>query len=142
VAVSDVGIEIVARSKAGESRFELRLDPPELGRIDVRIDVDKNGAVRSHLIVDRAETLDLLQRDARQLEKTLQSAGLDTSKGGLEFTLRDQSQAFQQNSGSRDDWQATRSERLQVVDEQPLADPRASAYGRILGRSGGVDIRV
>ncbi|KAA5595722.1 hypothetical protein F1193_16325 [Blastochloris sulfoviridis] len=141
VAASDVGVEIVARSKAGDSRFELRLDPPELGRIEVRLDVDKDGGVRSRLIVDRADTLDLLQRDARQLEKALQAAGLDTSKGGLEFTLRDQSQSFQQGS-DRDGWKTTSSETLTAVEETAPADPRAGSYGRLVGRSGGLDIRV
>ena len=141
VAAGDVGLEIVARSKAGDSRFELRLDPPELGRIEVRLDVDKDGGVRSRLIVDRADTLDLLQRDARQLEKALQSAGLDTSKGGLEFTLRDQSQSFQQGS-DRDGWKTASSETLTAVEETSPADPRAGSYGRLVGRSGGLDIRV
>ncbi|NJL08288.1 MAG: flagellar hook-length control protein FliK [Methylacidiphilales bacterium] len=132
----------MARSKAGDSRFELRLDPPELGRIEVRLDVDKDGGVRSRLIVDRAETLDLLQRDARQLEKALQSAGLDTSKGGLEFSLRDQSQSSAQQDKDRDDWRNARSEQLTAVEDASSADPRTSAYGRLTGRAGGLDIRV
>ncbi len=73
----------------GSKRFEIRLDPPELGRIDVRLDVDTNGKVTSRLIVERTETLDLLRRDAPQLERALQHAGLNT-EGGLEFSLRDQ----------------------------------------------------
>jgi len=31
--------------KSGNTRFEVRLDPADLGRIDVRIDVDRSGQV-------------------------------------------------------------------------------------------------
>ena len=81
-------VEIVSRAEAGLKRFDIRLDPPDLGRIDVRLDVDNNGRVTSRLIVERAETLDLLRRDAPQLERALQQAGLKTD-GGIDFSLRD-----------------------------------------------------
>jgi len=42
VPLSGVAIEIAASAKSGKSRFEIRLDPADLGRIDVRIDVDRN----------------------------------------------------------------------------------------------------
>ena len=41
-------------------------------------------------MVDRADTLDLLKRDALQLERALQQAGLKTSDNALEFSLRQQ----------------------------------------------------
>src|SRR6185312_9238740 len=89
VPVAGLAVEIVSRSQEGLRRFEIRLDPPELGRIDVRLDVDTAGKVTSRLTVERADTLDLLRRDAPQLERALQHAGLNT-EGGLEFSLRDQ----------------------------------------------------
>ena len=82
VPIAGLAVEIVARAQDGPKRFEIRLDPPELGRIDVRLDVDHAGKVTSRLVVERAETLDLLRRDAPQLERALQQAGLNT-EGGL-----------------------------------------------------------
>ena len=76
--------------QAGKKRFEIRLDPPELGRIDVRLEIDSDGQVKSRLIVERSETLDMLRRDAPQLERALQQAGLKTSDNALEFSLRHQ----------------------------------------------------
>ena len=89
VPIAGLAVEIVSRAHEGLRRFEIRLDPPELGRIDVRLDVDRGGNVTSRLTVERAETLDLLRRDAPQLERALQHAGLNT-EGGLQFSLRDQ----------------------------------------------------
>ena len=52
------------RPTPASKHFEIRLDPPELGRIDVKLDVDRDGNVSTRLVVDRADTLDLLKRDA------------------------------------------------------------------------------
>src|SRR5262245_45493662 len=40
VPVAGLAVEIAAQTQAGKSRFEIRLDPPELGRVDVRLEID------------------------------------------------------------------------------------------------------
>ena len=95
-----IAFDIVRQVDAGNSRFQIRLDPPELGRIDVRLDMDKSGTVHARLTVDRAETLDLMQRDQRALQQALQQAGLDGSKTSLEFSLRQN--PFAADSGAGD----------------------------------------
>lgn|GEM_PF-1114995 len=138
VAVAGLAVEIVARAQDGSKRFEIRLDPPELGRIDVRLDVDDAGKVTSRLTADRAETLDLLKRDAPQLERALQHAGLNT-EGGLEFSLRDQSFANRDQAAR----ETTAATRLIIPDDEPAATEAARrGYGRLIGLGGGVDIRV
>ena len=59
-----LAVEIAARAQTGQNRFEIRLDPPELGRIDVRLDIDSSGQVTSRLVVERADTLEHLRRDS------------------------------------------------------------------------------
>ncbi|WP_374624549.1 flagellar hook-length control protein FliK [Devosia sp.] len=83
-----VAFELARHVEAGNSRFQIRLDPPELGRIDVRLDLDGSGTVNARLVVERSETLDLMQRDQRALQQALQQAGLDAGKTNLEFSLR------------------------------------------------------
>jgi flagellar hook-length control protein FliK len=140
VPLAGVAVEIAARAQAGSNHFEIRLDPPDLGRIDVRLNVDKQGNVTSHLVVERSTTLDMLRRDAPQLERALQDAGLKTSGDGLQFSLRDhgaggQSQNFQDNG-------AARSARVIIpTDDVPTIDT-ARNYGRLYGLNGGLDIRV
>lgn len=139
VPIYGLAVEIAANAQVGRSRFEIRLDPPELGRIDVRLDVDRQGQVTSHLIVERSGTLDLLRRDAQQLERALQDAGLKTSDNSLQFSLRDHSQSGRNDDSGRE--QAP--ERLIVVDEDTVAVETAGrSYSRMLGQRGGVDIRV
>jgi flagellar hook-length control protein FliK len=93
VPVGALAVHIATQANNGARRFEIRLDPPELGRIDVRLNVSRDGQVMTHLVVERAETLELLQRDARQLERALQDAGLNTSEENMKFSLKDQALA-------------------------------------------------
>jgi flagellar hook-length control protein FliK len=139
VPLESLAVEIATRAKNGERRFDIRLDPPELGRIDVRLEIDHKGNTSTKLIVERAETLDMLQRDARGLEKALQSAGLKTDAGGLEFSLRQDTQA-QQNQPNGPDMRH-RPELAQVDEEvsAQIALGNASLAAQVRG---GVDIRI
>src|SRR5207244_8105154 len=139
VPLSGLALEIAASARSGKSRFEIRLDPADLGRIDVRIDVDRSGQVTSHLTVEKAETLSMLQQDAPQLQRALDDAGLKTGSGGLQFSLRDQSFSGQ-NSGNETTGNA---QRLVISDDDTIPAALAGrSYGRMLCASGGVDIRV
>jgi flagellar hook-length control protein FliK len=89
VPLAAVPVEIGAKALAGVNRFEIRLDPEELGRVQVRLDIDDAGRVKAHLAVDRADTLALLQRDAKTLERAFEQAGLRPSEGGIDLSLRD-----------------------------------------------------
>jgi len=135
--IAGLAVEIAARAQDGQNRFEIRLDPPELGRIDVRLDIDRSGQVTSRLVVDRPETLDQLRRDSAGLERALQDAGLKTAQNGLQFSLRDQGSAGRDYSNPSSD-----TARLVVADPDPSpVEIPANAYGRLM-RTGGIDIRV
>jgi flagellar hook-length control protein FliK len=140
VPVASIAVEIASRASAGSNRFEIRLDPPELGRIDVRLDVDRTGQVTSHLTVERADTLDLLRRDASQLQRALQDAGLKTGDSALQFSLRDQS--FGNNNPNDGMPRRDTAQILIQADEAPAADAANRGLGRLLGSSNGLDIRV
>nr|WP_249128623.1 flagellar hook-length control protein FliK [Bradyrhizobium lablabi] len=130
-------MEIAASVRSGKSRFEIRLDPADLGRIDVRIDVDRNGQVTSHLTVEKPETLQMLRQDANQLHRALNDAGLSTNGGGLQFSLRDQSQSGQNNQNQSN----PNAQRL-IVSEEEVIPAAVANYGRMFGSNGGVDIRI
>ena len=100
MAAQNLAMHIKRNFANGVNRFEVRLDPPELGRIDVRLDMNADGRVAASLTVDRPETLDLLQRDARLLQKALQDAGINLEDSNLNFSLRDgDGRAAQQENG-------------------------------------------
>lgn len=138
VPIAGLAVAIAARAKDGSNQFEIRLDPPELGRIDVRLDVDGSGQVSSHVTVDRAETLQLLQSHQPQLERALEQAGLKTADNGLQFTLRDQSFAGGNNNGSGAPPSAPRL----VVPDADLPPVEATQIYSRPSLRGGIDIRV
>jgi flagellar hook-length control protein FliK len=141
VPVSGLAVEIAASVQSGKTQFDVRLDPAELGRIDVRIAVDRNGQVTSHLTVEKPETLSLLRQDAPQLQQALNDAGLKTGSGGLQFSLRDQSSSGQNNGNNNQ--QSAQPQRLIVSDDDSVSSAVIGrSYGRTLGSSGGIDIRV
>lgn len=137
VPVAGLAVAIAARAQQGSNQFDIKLSPPELGRIDVQLNVDSNGQVTSHMTVERPETLQLLQSQQPQLQNALEQAGLTTADNGLQFSLRDQSFTGQNNgSGSR-------STPTQLVIPEPGLAPIAATqiYTRV-GLGGGIDIRV
>ena len=87
INLPQMAFEIARHFSQGTSHFDIRLDPPDMGRVDVRLAIDSTGQISAHLRVDRAETLDLLKRDAGALGQALTQAGLDGSKTNLQFSL-------------------------------------------------------
>jgi flagellar hook-length control protein FliK len=121
INLPQIGFEIARQALNGTNRFQIQLDPPELGRIDVRMDLDRNGSLHARLTVDRSETLDLLQRDARTLERALSQAGLDGSRTSLEFTLRQDTQG--RHGGKADDSLADIVDTIGDIDPDDAAPP-------------------
>ena len=138
-----VPIEIGLRAMSGSRQFDIRLDPDELGRVDVSLSISDKGEVSARLVVDRVETLHLLQRDARTLERAFEQAGLKPSDGGVDITLRDPSDqsAFRQNRQQDEAPQRSRQpDGSDLADDAPLSiDP---APQRRLIRLGGVDLSI
>ena len=111
------------RADAGIKRFEIRLDPPELGRIDVRLDVDRDGKVTSHL--DRGA-----HRHARPPAPRRAAARARAAAGGPQdrraashFSLRDQSHELPRPGAARQRADGTRS----IVPDDDSRHPKPYA---------------
>ncbi|MCA3343494.1 MAG: flagellar hook-length control protein FliK [Roseomonas sp.] len=82
----------------GDEALTIALDPGELGRVEVSIGQGKEaGQVR--IVAERPETLALLQRDQRDLDRALNQAGLGDMARSLSFSLASD-QGRQQHHGS------------------------------------------
>lgn len=90
-ATQQVLVQIQNRA-AKSSHINVQLTPAELGRVDVRLNIGRDGQTYAVVMADKPETLALLQRDAAALEKSLQNAGLNASAGNMSFNLREQRQ--------------------------------------------------
>lgn len=138
IPIERVAIEVASAARDGNRQFEIRLDPGNLGRIDVTIDVTKDGTITARLVVEKSETLDQLRRDAGSLEKAFSELGLKTDGGGMSFEL-----ARQNRDGSRDDSEGRPAPRVSD-DEADAAIARQEARLVYRGFAGprGVDVRI
>ncbi len=133
-----VAVQIRRAVSSGNDRISIRLHPAELGRLQVKLEVADDGHVRALITAERAETLDLMQRDLRGLERALQDAGLKTDSSSLSFTLQDQQgEQFQAAEEQRQD-------RLETAEGDALAetdlDPNQTLYWST--GDGRLDIRI
>lgn len=136
-----VPIEIGAKALAGNKRFDIRLDPAELGRIDVSLEISDKGDVSAKLTVDRVETLHMLQRDARTLERAFEQAGLKPSEGGIDLSLRDPGQQAGGRQQQGDDAPRGRRTWVQASEDSALVTEVAT-LPRNASRLGGVDLSI
>ena len=139
--IQHVAARIAQTAADGGRTVDIRLDPPELGRVEVRLELGPDNTVRALLAAERPETLAELQRSARDLERALADAGLDLADDGLQFSLS-QDQAGQ---GGETDGSAGRYQPY-VIDAAALdtAAPSlpAELYGFAVAPSVRLDMRA
>jgi len=132
--IAALAVTIAAKSADGTKHFDIRLDPPEFGRIDVRMSVDDAGKAQAHLTADKPQTLALLQRDCGTLQRALKDSGVDVGNSGLQFSLRGQ-----ERQGGGEDPSTPRGRALSVT--AAVAAPTASTWS-LAPDSARLDIRV
>lgn len=100
-AADQVKFSIQNGIDSGIDRMVIQLDPADLGRVEIRMEVQDG---RAHVVVtaDKNDTLNLLQRDSRGLEQALAQAGIEADAGAMDFQL-----GGQENSGAEGDEYAT-----------------------------------
>lgn len=116
-ATAQVAREIVRRFNGQTTSFDLRLDPPELGRVEIRLDVTRDHRVTAVVSADNPQALTELARHARELEQTLQAAGLELADNGLSFDLRQGGEGDADAGEGASDGQAASAE----AEQQPVA---------------------
>jgi flagellar hook-length control protein FliK len=133
--INSLAFNIATKSEGGARHFDIRLDPAELGRVDVRLTVNDAGKAQATLSVEKPQTLELLQKDQGHLERALKDAGLDLSQNGLNFSLKGQ----QQQSGSGGNASSSRGRTLAV---RAIAAADTAATNLSLGSAAASDTRL
>ena len=136
VPLDALAVHIARKVEGGESRFEIRLDPIELGKLDISVTVTDDGRVQAVIRAERPETLDMLQRDARLLEGQLRQSGLNVDSGSLNFSLN---QGNNQRSGFAGNDQAF-ANAIKAAPEVETAATNTTTT--VVSLRDGVDIRI
>ncbi|WP_082114140.1 flagellar hook-length control protein FliK [Kiloniella litopenaei] len=122
---------------ANKDSISIKLHPSELGRVDVKLEIVDGSTMKAMITAERPDTLDMLQRDSRMLEKALQDAGLKTDGQSLSFNLKQD--GSEQNS--------THAKGSEIADPETVAaaDEEASEAIEVIKQSshdGDLDINV
>ncbi len=80
---------LAKRLDGGRTSFELRLDPPELGRVEAHLKTGDDGKAVLALKFENQTALDLFARDEAGLRAALMSSGFDLGGDRLAFALAD-----------------------------------------------------
>lgn len=140
--IDQISVQITKAVNDGMDRINIQLRPENLGRVDVRLEVGHDGRTQALVIVDNKDTMELLQRDAKDLQRALEEAGLKLESDGLNFSLRGQKG---QADDERDSAHGAGSAAGPAEDEdaESLAEGAlAAAYGGGVREDGRVDIRA
>lgn len=131
----NLGVEIARKVDAGEDTLRVRLNPAELGRVEVTLAFDDKGRVQATMRAESRHTLELLRQDAPDLGRALDQAGIRSDASSFRFESRDGSTGSGGN-GQSGAQQQSRGGSQQFNDEPEV---QAAAYRPIRG-DGQVDL--
>ncbi len=86
--VEQIKVQIEKGLQQGATSIKVQLSPQDLGRVEVKLNVQSDGSVKATVIADRADTLNMLRNDSTGLQQALRGAGLNADSSSLSFYLR------------------------------------------------------
>lgn len=102
-ATAQIAAQILRRLEGRSTRFEMALMPEELGRVDVKLDIDAEGRLNARLAFDNPLAAIDLRGRADELRRQLEQAGFQLADDAFEFAERDTgSSAFDRGQDTRD----------------------------------------
>ena len=123
-------IQINKALNAGNDKISIQLKPADLGRVDIKMEVGHDGRVIAIVTADNKQTLDLLQKDSKELQEALMQAGLKADDDSLSFNLREKNdgEEMQMSEGNgnnkREEDELTLEEELAGVKKNIITDTR------------------
>ncbi|WP_234041640.1 flagellar hook-length control protein FliK [Erythrobacter aureus] len=129
----DLAVQIAKHSKDGQDALTIRLDPAEMGRIQIRMHFDEQGSLRAHVTAESNLALELLRRESFDLARALTDAGVRTDAQSFRFDSRGQEGG---QHGHRQDQSGAHSRQFEEGGE---ALPDETEYRRVR-TNGAVDV--
>ncbi|NKB48433.1 MAG: hypothetical protein GKS02_03600 [Alphaproteobacteria bacterium] len=80
-----VKVHIQQLVKSDADRIQVKLSPASLGKVEVTLEVSPDKAVQAIVYAEKPETLDMLERDARVLQRAFEEAGMKLDQDSLMF---------------------------------------------------------
>ena len=123
-ATAQIAAQILRRLEGRSTRFEMALTPDELGRVDVKLDIDAEGRLNARLAFDNPAAATDLRGRADELRRQLEDAGFHLADDAFEFAERDSgSSAFDRGQDARNGQSRAFTAASRLNDEIDVAQP-------------------
>ncbi len=132
----------IAKLPSGKQNITVQLDPADLGRVDVKLEISHDGRTQISISAERKETLDMLRNDAGGLQRSLADSGIKADAGTMQFNLKNQEGfASQLNQG---DGQKNNQQTAQQIADIELKQTieNASLAARYVNLNNLLDLKV
>lgn len=135
---AQIAAQIVRRLEGRSTRFDMVLTPEDLGRVDVKLDIDSEGRLAARLAFDNPAAATDLRGRADELRRQLQDAGFQLAHDALDFSEREagSGQMFDQR---RERASAFSARARLGAEEDPI---QATAWTPLSLTPRGVDLKV
>nr|WP_223395767.1 flagellar hook-length control protein FliK [Caulobacter segnis] len=95
--VAALSAEIIKKADAKTTRFDVALTPEGLGKVDVRIEIGRDGALTASMKFDTVHAAQELRNKAGELRQALADAGFNVADNALSFDVSSQNGGQSQN---------------------------------------------
>ncbi len=96
--VDQVKVNITKSAVKGIDKINIQLKPEDLGHIEIKMQISKDGKLQAHIISSRPETMEVLQKEIQSLEQAFNDAGFEMEDGSLSFSFREGNEAGQDSN--------------------------------------------
>lgn len=97
-ALNQIRSELKATLEKGETHLKIQLVPDELGKIEIKLDIDRHGAVQAMFMADNRETMEHIAKYGHEFVQIFHDSGLQTDLNSMNFQSR---QHHQEEAPSR-----------------------------------------
>lgn len=138
--VAQLAATIVRKLEGRTTRFNMELNPAEMGRVDVKLSIDKDGRVAAQMAFDNPVAAADMRGRADELRRQLEQAGFQVAGEDLTFAERKKGSAFDRHARPEIDPDAARE---RAFREGERSARLAEDAGRLANRAIiGLDMRV
>ena len=147
--VAQLSAEILKKLDAKTTRFDVALTPDGLGKVDVRIEIGRNGALSASMAFDNAQAAAELRGKSQELRQALSQAGFTIADNALRFDVSSQGGQnghnaffhFNEGQDGRRAWSGKAFQSAQT-DDAPILSASDLLPGLRMAPDSGLDIRI
>ncbi len=98
-ALNQIKEQLKQSLQKGETHLKIQLKPHEMGKVDIKLDISRDGLVTAAFKAENRETLETLTRHAVDFQNIFSDAGLQADSQGMNFSMSRENQSEKNTFG-------------------------------------------